>query len=57
MFLCAGDEEEWDQQCSWHSELMSSLDKVDVSMEQLQQGQEKWTTQGEDWPATLRATV
>ena len=55
--MCAGDEEEWARQCSWHSELLSGLDKVDVSMEQLQQEQEKWTTWGGDWPTTLRATV
>ncbi|XP_040902498.1 uncharacterized protein LOC121187356 [Toxotes jaculatrix] len=51
--LTLGDEEEWDQQSGWHSELMSGLDKVDVCMEQLQQEQEKWTTQGGDWATTL----
>lgn len=56
MALCAGDEEEWDRQYSWNSALLSSLDKLDVSMEQLQQEQEKWITQGDDWP-TLQAAV
>lgn len=56
--LCViGDGEEWDQQCVWHSELLSGLDKVDVSMEQLQQDQEKWITQGGDWPATVQDMV
>ncbi|KAF1394028.1 hypothetical protein PFLUV_G00022250 [Perca fluviatilis] len=53
--LTLGDEQEWDLQCIWHSELMSGLDKVDVCMEQLQQDQEKWTTQGGDWATTLHA--
>ncbi|TDH14924.1 hypothetical protein EPR50_G00025880 [Perca flavescens] len=53
--LTLGDEQEWDLQCVWHSELMSGLDKVDVCMEQLQQDQEKWTTQGGDWATTLHA--
>ncbi|XP_071353450.1 uncharacterized protein [Trachinotus anak] len=53
--LTLGDEEEWDQQNAWHSELLSGLDKVDVCMEQLQQDQEKWTTQGGDWAPTLHA--
>lgn len=56
MALCEGDEEEWDRQYSWNSALLSSLDKLDVSMEQLQQEQEKWITQGDDWP-TLQAAV
>lgn len=51
------DGEEWDQQCLWHSELLTGLDKVDVSMEQLQQGQEKWLTQGGDWATTLQTMV
>ncbi|XP_034723644.1 uncharacterized protein si:dkey-103g5.4 [Etheostoma cragini] len=51
--LTLGDEQEWDLQCVWHSELVSGLDKVDVCMEQLQQDQEKWTTQGGDWATTL----
>lgn len=55
--LCIGDEEEWDQQCVWHSELMSGLDKVEVCIEQLQQDQEKWTTHGGDWTTTLHAMV
>ncbi|XP_030261233.1 uncharacterized protein LOC115574093 isoform X5 [Sparus aurata] len=53
--LTLGDGEEWDQQCVWHAELMSGLDKVDVCVEQLQQDQEKWTTQGRDWTAPLQA--
>lgn len=56
--LCViGDGEEWDQQCVWHSELLSGLDKLDVSMEQLQQDQEKWITQGGDWAAPLQDMV
>ncbi|XP_044059103.1 uncharacterized protein si:dkey-103g5.4 isoform X2 [Siniperca chuatsi] len=52
--LTLGDKEEWDQQCVWHSALVSGLDKVDVCMEQLQQDQEKWTTLGGDWDRELR---
>ncbi|KAI9538610.1 hypothetical protein NQZ68_012262 [Dissostichus eleginoides] len=47
--LTLGDEQEWDRQCVWHSELVSGLDKLDVCMEQLQQDKEKWTTHGGDW--------
>lgn len=57
MSLCVGDKEEWDQQCVWHSELVSGLDKVDVCVEQLQQDQEKWTTQGGDWATSQDAMV
>lgn len=57
MALCVGDEEEWDQQCSWHSELLSGLNKLDVSLEELQHEQEKWITQGDDWPTELQAVV
>ncbi|XP_037632372.1 uncharacterized protein si:dkey-103g5.4 [Sebastes umbrosus] len=53
--LTLGDEQEWDRQCVWHSELVSGLDKVDVCMEQLQQDQEKWTTQGGDWATSFHA--
>ncbi|XP_051254705.1 uncharacterized protein si:dkey-103g5.4 isoform X3 [Dicentrarchus labrax] len=53
--LTLGDEEEWDQQCVWHSELVSGLDKVDVCMEQLQQEQEKCITQGGDWATAQQA--
>ncbi|KAK9520852.1 hypothetical protein VZT92_020711 [Zoarces viviparus] len=53
--LTLGDEQEWDRQCVWHSELVAGLDKVDVSMEQLQQDQEKWTAQGGDWASPLHA--
>eukprot|EP00066_Takifugu_rubripes_P017519 XP_011606785.1 PREDICTED: uncharacterized protein LOC101076355 [Takifugu rubripes] len=55
--LMLGDEEEWHQQCSWNSALLSSLDKLDVSVEQPQQEQEKWIMQGDDWPTTLQAAV
>lgn len=55
--VCKGDEEELEQQSAWHSELLSGLDKVDVCMEQLQQEQEKWTTQGGDWATALHALV
>lgn len=55
--VCIGDDEEWDQQCVWHSELVSGLDKVDVCVEQLQQDQDKWTTQRDDWAATLHVMV
>lgn len=55
--MCIGDEEEWDQQSVWYSELLSGLDKADVCMEQLQQDQEKWTTQGGDWAKALHAMV
>ncbi|KAM7413322.1 hypothetical protein PAMA_020625 [Pampus argenteus] len=52
--LTLDDEKEWDQQCVWHSELLSVLDKVDVCVEQLQQDQDKWTTQRRDWDRELR---
>ncbi|XP_069003414.1 uncharacterized protein [Embiotoca jacksoni] len=55
--LTLGDEEEWDQQCVWHSELMSGLDKVDVCMDQLQQDNDKWMTQAEEWSTNLNAMV
>ncbi|XP_047451086.1 uncharacterized protein LOC125014093 [Mugil cephalus] len=51
--LTLGDEEEWDQQCFWHSELLSGLDKMDVCVDQLQQDQEKWTTRVGDWSINL----
>ncbi|XP_041849904.1 uncharacterized protein si:dkey-103g5.4 isoform X3 [Melanotaenia boesemani] len=53
--LTMGDEEEWDQQCVWHSALMSGLDKVDVCMDQLQQENEKRTTEAGDWSTKLHA--
>ncbi|XP_047191720.1 uncharacterized protein si:dkey-103g5.4 isoform X2 [Scophthalmus maximus] len=53
--LTQGDEEEWDQQSVWQSELLSGLEKVDVCTTQLQQDQEKWTTRGGDWATTLHA--
>ncbi|XP_062417626.1 uncharacterized protein LOC119229096 [Pungitius pungitius] len=55
--LTQDDDEEWDRQCLWHSELVAGLDKLDVSMEQLQQDQEKWTAQRGDWASTIHATV
>lgn len=55
--VCEGDQEEWEQQSVWLSELLSGLDKVDVYMEQLQQDQEKWITQGGDWATSLHALV
>lgn len=56
-WLIVGDEEEWDQQCGWHSALMSGLDKLDVCMDHLQQDNEKWTSQKEDWSANLHVMV
>ncbi|XP_016525650.1 uncharacterized protein si:dkey-103g5.4 isoform X2 [Poecilia formosa] len=53
--LSCGDEEEWDQQCGWHSALMSGLDKLDVCMDQLQQDNETWTSQPGDWSTNLHA--
>lgn len=52
-----GDEEEWDQQCVWHSELLSGLDKLDMCMDQLQEDQEKWMAQAGDWSTNIHATV
>lgn len=52
-----GDEEEWEQQCAWHSAFMSGLDKVDVSMDRLQQDNEKWTSQAGEWSTNLNETV
>ncbi|CAJ1065477.1 uncharacterized protein si:dkey-103g5.4 isoform X1 [Xyrichtys novacula] len=54
--LTLGDEEEWDQQRVFHSELISGLEKVDVCMEQLQQDQEKWATQGHSQNPALHTT-
>lgn len=55
--VCEGDQGEWEQQSVWLSELLSGLDKMDVYMEQLQQDQEKWTTQGGDWATKLHPLV
>lgn len=55
--VVVGDEEEWEQQCVWHSDLMSGLDKVDVCMDQLQREQETWTTQTAGRSANLYSTV
>ncbi|KAM8904381.1 uncharacterized protein AB9W97_008057 [Spinachia spinachia] len=54
--LTQGDEEAWDRQCVWHSELAAGLDRLDVSMEQLQQDREKWTAQRGDCASTIHAT-
>nr|XP_057936579.1 uncharacterized protein LOC131134908 [Doryrhamphus excisus] len=51
--LCLVDEEEWDQHCVWYTELLSVLDVMDVCMEQLQQNQEKWSTQRVEWTASF----
>lgn len=56
-FVCAGDEEEWDQENVWQSELLSGLDKVDVCMERLQQEQEKWTRREGDWTSSVHTVV
>ncbi|XP_077397029.1 uncharacterized protein LOC144033090 isoform X4 [Festucalex cinctus] len=48
------DEEEWDQHCIWYTELVSGLDMMDLCMEQLQQDEDKWSTQrGEEWTASV----
>ncbi|XP_030237257.1 uncharacterized protein LOC115561364 isoform X2 [Gadus morhua] len=48
--LTQGDEEEWELQCVWHSQLMSCLDSIEVTMEQLHCGQEKhFPKQDVDW--------
>ncbi|XP_039478312.1 uncharacterized protein si:dkey-103g5.4 [Oreochromis aureus] len=54
--LTLGDEEEWDQQCVWHSQLLSGLDKLDMCMDQLQEDQEKWMAQAGDWSTNIHAT-
>ncbi|XP_017284465.2 uncharacterized protein si:dkey-103g5.4 [Kryptolebias marmoratus] len=53
--LSLGDEDEWDQQCSWHSVLMSGLDKLDVCMDQLQQDNEKWKSKSGESSTNLHA--
>ncbi|XP_077578970.1 uncharacterized protein LOC144200601 [Stigmatopora nigra] len=51
------DQDEWNQHCIWHTDLMSSLDMMDVSVEQLRQSQDKWSTQkGDDWTASIHVT-
>ncbi|CAL8351040.1 unnamed protein product [Lota lota] len=47
--LTQGDEEEWELQCVWHSQLMSCLDSIEIMMEQLHCGQEKHSPQHDDW--------
>ena len=39
--VCVGDEEEWELQCVWHSQLMLCLDSIEVMMERLHCGHEK----------------
>ncbi|XP_077422396.1 uncharacterized protein LOC144052329 isoform X3 [Vanacampus margaritifer] len=52
------DEEEWDQHCVWYTELVSGLDMMDLCMEQLQQDQDKWSTQrGEEWTASVHVML
>lgn len=55
--VCAGDREEWEQQCIWHTELVSGLDKVDVCVEQLQQEQDIWIMKGGDCTTSIQAMV
>lgn len=55
--LSVGDEDEWNLLCSWHSVLMSGLDKLDVCMDQLQQDNEKWKAQAGEWSTNLHAMV
>ncbi|XP_077467722.1 uncharacterized protein LOC144083614 [Stigmatopora argus] len=52
------DQEEWNQHRIWHTDLVSSLDMMDVSVDQLRQSQDKWSTQKEDdWTASVHVTV
>ncbi|XP_028321414.1 uncharacterized protein LOC114474973 [Gouania willdenowi] len=53
--LTLGDEDEWDQQCIWHSVLLSGLEKLEICMYELQQDQEKERLQTKDWPTNLNA--
>ncbi|KAK7882559.1 hypothetical protein WMY93_028733 [Mugilogobius chulae] len=50
--LTLGDEEEWDQHCAWQSELLSGLEKLEVCIQQLQQEQERYTAQENEWTAS-----
>ncbi|KAG7281741.1 hypothetical protein CRUP_028055 [Coryphaenoides rupestris] len=48
--LTQGDEEEWELQCLWHSQLMSCLDSLEVTVERVQRDQEKGSPhQDMDW--------
>ncbi|KTF80235.1 hypothetical protein cypCar_00019259, partial [Cyprinus carpio] len=40
-----GDEEEWEQQCYWHTELKAVLNRVSVSMERLQRDRDQLSAQ------------
>ncbi|MEQ2298857.1 hypothetical protein AMECASPLE_009622 [Ameca splendens] len=51
--LSFGDEEEWDQQCAWHSAFMSGLDKLDVFMDQLEEDNKKRASQPGEWSTNL----
>ncbi|XP_062377906.1 uncharacterized protein si:dkey-103g5.4 [Sardina pilchardus] len=39
--LTQGDEEEWEQQCVWQTELVTGLNKISVCVERMQQDQEE----------------
>ncbi|XP_056613166.1 uncharacterized protein si:dkey-103g5.4 isoform X2 [Triplophysa dalaica] len=43
--LTGGDEEEWERQCIWHTELTSVLNRVSVCMERLQRDQDQLSPQ------------
>ncbi|XP_026082104.1 uncharacterized protein LOC113058425 isoform X2 [Carassius auratus] len=43
--LTGGDEEEWEQQCHWHTELKAVLNRVSVSMERLQKDRDQLSAQ------------
>ncbi|XP_030633960.1 uncharacterized protein si:dkey-103g5.4 [Chanos chanos] len=43
--LTKGDEEEWEQQCHWHTKLMATINKISVCMEKLQHDKDQSTAQ------------
>ncbi|XP_048016114.1 uncharacterized protein si:dkey-103g5.4 isoform X4 [Megalobrama amblycephala] len=43
--LTGGDEEEWEQQCYWHTRLKAVLNRVSVSMERLQTDRDQLSVQ------------
>lgn len=45
VYVCSGDEEEWEQQCFWHTELTSVLNRVSVCMERLQKDHDQLSAQ------------
>ncbi|CAL1570452.1 unnamed protein product [Knipowitschia caucasica] len=47
--LIKGDEEEWLVHCAWQSALESAFDKLEVCLEQLQQEQERYTANENEW--------